>query len=515
MEAEMSCYYCISLLSFFLLILTLSKLFLRKRRQCNNVPPGPPSFPIIGHLHLLKEPLHKRLQQLSHKYGHIFSLKLGYRSVVVISSPSAFEECFTTNDVVFANRPRFLVGKHLNYNFTTVGTAPYGPLWRNLRRITTLEIFSRGRLNMFLNIRQEEVKLLVKDLYQRSSPSSSKVEMKSRFSELSFNIIMRMVTNKRYFGAEVQNNEQAKHFRDIIRELFELSGASNPGDFLPILQWIDFQQIEKKMLKLQESMDEVLQSLIDDCRNKCRESQTELKVAGRDTIIDSMLSMQEEEPEYYTDEIIKGIVLILLMAGTDTSAVTMEWAMSLLLNHPEVLRKARVELDNFVGQDRVVDESDLPKLTYIQAIVNETLRLFPAVPLLSPHESSAECSIGGYYVSSNTMLLVNAWAIHRDPELWDDPTSFKPERFEGLEADTYKLKLIPFGMGRRGCPGAGLANRVVTLALGALIQCFDWDRVSQDLEDMTEGSGLTMPKAKPLEAMCRAREKMTKILKEL
>lgn len=368
---------------------------------------------------------------------------------------------------------------------------------------------------MFLNIRQEEVKLLVKDLCQRSSPGSAKVEMKSRLSELSFNIIMRMVTGKRYFGAEVKNNEQATHFRDIIRELFKLSGASNPGDFLPILQWIDFQQIEKKMLKLQKNMDEVLQSLIDDCRNKSRESQTELEMAGRNTIIDSMLSMQEEEPEYYTDEIIKGIVLILLMAGTDTAAVTMEWAMSLLLNYPEVLRKARVELDNSVGQDRLVDESDLPKLTCIQAIVNETLRLFPAVPLLSPHESSAECCIGGYYVPSNTMLIVNAWAIHRDPELWDDPTSFKPERFEGLEPDAYKLKLIPFGMGRRGCPGAALANRVVTLALAALIQCFDWHRVSQELEDMNEGSGLAMPKAKPLEAMCRAREEMTKILEEL
>lgn len=303
----MSWFYCISLLCF-LLLLTLSKVFLSKSRQLNNVPPSPPSFPIIGHLHLLKEPLHKALEQLPHRYGHIFSLKLGYRSVVVISSPSAFEECFTKNDMIFANRPRFLVGKHLNYNFTTVGAAPYGPLWRNLRRITTLEIFSTTRLNMFLSIREEEVKLLLRNLYRISSHSFVEVEMKSRLSELSFNIIMRMVTGKRYFGAEVENNEQAKHFRHIIREMFELSGASNPGDFLPILQWIDFQNVEKKMLKLQKSADEVLQSLIDECRNKCRDSHPE--VAGRKTIIDSMLSMQEVEPEYYRDEIIKGIILV-------------------------------------------------------------------------------------------------------------------------------------------------------------------------------------------------------------
>ncbi|KAL3514399.1 hypothetical protein ACH5RR_027116 [Cinchona calisaya] len=434
-------------------------------------------------------------------------------SVVVISSPSAFEECFTTNDIIFANRPRFLVGKHLNYNSTTVGAAPYGPLWRNLRRVTALELFSTTRLNMFLCIREEEVKLLMKNLYQRSCQSFVKVEMKTRLSELSFNIIMRIVTGKRYFGDQVENNEQAKQFRDTMKEMFELSGASNPGDFLPILQWIDYQNIEKRMLKLQKSSDEVLHGLIDDCRNKCRHSNQE--VAGRKTIIESLLSMQEVEPEFYTDEIIKGIILILLMGGTDTSAVTIEWSLSLLLNHPDVLTKARLELDNSIGQDRLVEESDLPNLTYIQAIVNETLRLFPAVPVLTPHESSAECYIGGYYVPSNTMLLVNAWAIHRDPELWDDPTSFKPERFEGLEADAYKLKLIPFGMGRRGCPGAVLANRVVALTLAALIQCFDWERVGQELVDMTEGSGLTMPKAKPLEAMFRASEKMIKILKEL
>ncbi|KAK2999392.1 hypothetical protein RJ639_022655 [Escallonia herrerae] len=203
----------------------------------------------------------------------------------------------------------------------------------------------------------------------------------------------------------------------------------------------------------------------------------------------------------------------MLLAGTDTSAVTIEWAVSLLVNHPKVLEKARAELDSYVGQDRLVDEPDIPKLHYLQSIVNETLRLFPAAPLLVPHQSSDNSTVGGFDVPRGTLLLVNAWAMHRDPTVWDDPTTFKPERFEGGENGAHKF--VPFGMGRRRCPGAGLANRMVSLALAAMIQCFEWERVSEELVDMSEGVGLTMPKALPLEAMCRPREQMIRVLSEL
>ncbi|KAM7514381.1 hypothetical protein LguiA_003964 [Lonicera macranthoides] len=230
-------------------------------------------------------------------------------------------------------------------------------------------------------------------------------------------------------------------------------------------------------------------------------------------LLDTMLSLQESEPEYYTDDIIKGNILTLLLAGTDTSASTIEWAMSLLLNHPEVLEKTRAELDNNVGQDHLVDESDLSKLPYLQCIVNETLRLFPAAPLLLPHLSSDDCTVGGFDIPRGTMLLANAWAIHRDPKVWDDPTNFRPERFESGQNEGYKF--VPFGMGRRQCPGAVLANRVVSLSLAALIQCFEWERVGNELVDLSEGKGLTMPKEKPLVAMCKPREEMINVLSEL
>ncbi|KAE9457211.1 hypothetical protein C3L33_10886, partial [Rhododendron williamsianum] len=210
----------------------------------------------------------RELENLSKKYGPILALRFGSHPVLILSSPSAVEELFSKNDLIFANRPRFLVGKLLNYNYTTLGASSYGDHWRNLRRLTALEIFSTAKLNAFLGIRQEEVRSLLKTLFRDSPKGFVKVEMKSRLSELSFNIIMRMVAGKRYFGVEVEDSEEAREFRLLIRDIFELSGASNPGDFVPFLRWIDFGKMEKKMLRVQKKMDAFLQGLIEEKRRE-------------------------------------------------------------------------------------------------------------------------------------------------------------------------------------------------------------------------------------------------------
>ncbi|KAB1207043.1 Cytochrome P450 81D1 [Morella rubra] len=186
-----------------------------------------------------------------------------------------------------------------------------------------------------------------------------------------------------------------------------------------------------------------------------------------------------------------------LLAGTDTSAVTLEWAMSNLLNHPHILKKARAELDSQIGQEKLVEEAEVSRLHYVQNIISETLRLYPAAPLLVPHMSSTDCTIGGYDVPKTR-------------KVWDDAISFKPERYESGKENTHKL--LPFGIGRRACPGAGLAQRAIGLTLASLIQCFEWERVSMEEVDMAEGNGISMPKAVALEAMCKARPIMNKFL---
>ncbi|GFS44197.1 cytochrome P450, family 81, subfamily D, polypeptide 5 [Actinidia rufa] len=402
--------------------------------------------------------------------------------VVVVSSPLAVEECFTKNDITFANRPKLLAGKILNYDYTAVGFSPYGEHWRNLRRLISLELVSANRLTMFTNIRQEE-------------------------------------RERGNFGKDAAD-EEARQFRDIMSEIVEVHGNSNLGDYLPVFQWLDIQGVAKRMVKLRKKMDEFFQLLIDEHRKTNRnESNISLDEPSgsnkerKKTLIDVLISLQETEPALHSDDTIKGLVLALVVAGTETSATTMEWAMALLLNHPEAMSKAVAEIDAHVGQDRLLDEQDLPKLTYLQNIINETLRLFPPVPLLVPHESSDDCTLCGFDIPRGTMLLVNLWTIHRDPELWVDATKFVPERFETGEGEGYKL--IPFGAGRRVCPGVNLGRRVMALALGALIQTFEWERVGKEEIDLTEGIGLSMPKAKPLQALCRPRPATTKLLSKV
>jgi cytochrome P450 len=170
--------------------------------------------------------------------------------------------------------------------------------------------------------------------------------------------------------------------------------------------------------------------------------------------------------------------------------------MALLLNHPASMAKARAEIDKVVGTVRILEESDLPDLPYLQFVVMETLRLHPIAPLLAPHESSADCSVAGYDIPAGTMLLFNVHATHMDTRVWgEDAERFSPERFESGKSDGKWM--LPFGMGRRQCPGEGLAMKVVSLALGTLVQCFEWRRVGDQEVDMAEGSGLTVPKAVP------------------
>ncbi|KAH7520265.1 hypothetical protein FEM48_Zijuj08G0125700 [Ziziphus jujuba var. spinosa] len=289
-------------LSFITLVFITFKFLLSTRTPYKNLPPGPPSLPIIGHLHLLKLPVHRTFRRLSHKYGPIYSLRFGSRRVVIVSSPSAVEECFTKNDIVLANRPQLLVGKHIGYNNTTIVASPYGDHWRNLRRIGAIEIFSSSRLNMFLGVRKDEIKRLLLKLSRNSVHSFAKVELKSMFSELTFNIVMRMGAGKRYYGDGVTHEEEARQFRAIIREAVAHGGAANPGDFLPILNWIHGSEgYENRVRRLAKRTDAFLQGLIDEHRRN---------IESRNTMIDHLLSLQESQPDYYTDQIIKGLVLV-------------------------------------------------------------------------------------------------------------------------------------------------------------------------------------------------------------
>ncbi|KAF8404940.1 hypothetical protein HHK36_009835 [Tetracentron sinense] len=288
-------------LALFFSFLLLSNLLKKKK----NLPPSPLTLPILGHLHLLKKPLPQTLQTLSAHYGPILFLRLGFRPVLLVSSPSAVEECFTKNDIIFANRPPLIAGKHLGYNHTTLEWAPYGHHWRHLRRIATVEIFSSNSLQTSSGIRSEEVRHMIRQLFQRSSDDRFQhLEFKSKFFELTFNIMMRMVAGKRYFDGEVANMEEARRSQEVLKETFFPSKLMNLSDFFPVLKWVGYQG-PKWLIRMKRKKDSFLQALIDECRSikTARDGSEKEK-----TLIGILLSLQEAEPEYYTDEIIKGII---------------------------------------------------------------------------------------------------------------------------------------------------------------------------------------------------------------
>ncbi|KAL2242117.1 cytochrome P450 81E8-like [Sesamum indicum] len=492
------------------LFLVILKQYLSHQPQ--NSPPSPRALPLIGHLHLIKSSLYLSLTSLSSQYGPILSLQLGYKSVVVVSSPPAIEECFTKNDIVFANRPKSVAGDRLTYNYAAFAWSPYGHFWRTLRRLSVVELFSSHSLHNSAKIREQEIYVLLRVLQRVCKTGGRRVDLHYLVSAYSFNHMMRAVAGKRCVGEEDVASEVGKEAVKRIRGTFFTSLSLGICDFFPVLRWIGYKGVEKNLKLLHKKRDEFLQSLIDESRGRNDVSREKKERV----LIETLLSLQASEPEFYTDDVIKSIVLILFIAGTETSAVTIEWAMSLLLTHPEELHKLKQEIDNHIGHDHLINDADLAKLPYLRCIINETLRLYPPVPLLLPHYSSEKCTVGGYDVPKGTILMVNAWAMHRDPNIWEEPDKFNPRRFQAMEMEREAWKFVPFGMGRRACPGAAMGLRTISLALGAFVQCFEWEKLLEHEDmDANYNSRIMLQKGKPLEAVCVPRDPAADLLSRI
>ncbi|XP_071702528.1 cytochrome P450 81Q32-like [Rutidosis leptorrhynchoides] len=499
MSLEFNTWICIPVLIF---VYLLSKHVLHK---LYNLPPTPfPVLPVIGHLHLLKKPVYRTLAKLSGHYGPVLYLQFGSRHVLHVSSPLAAEECLSKNDIVFANRPNMLSGQYFGYNYTALPWARYGDQWQTQRRISAMEILSTARLDSLSHIRLDEIRVLTRRLFLSGNENPDQViNLRTELFGFMFNVMTRMMGGKKYYGLESGKLEEAERFHDIVDDTNQVNCEAGLADMWPNLRWLVARKIEKRYGDVQKRRDEFMQEWIDEFR-----ANGLVNGKGEKTLLQVLLDLQDADPEYYTDEVIKSLSQALLHGGINTSVETMEWAMSLLLNNPPVLNKAQMEIDEHVGCDRLVVEEDLSKLPYLQWIIKETLRIHPPAPLLLPHESSKDCTVIGYHIPKGTMLLVNVWALQHDPNTWDRPEKFIPERFEGKE-NVGKAKegliMMPFGSGRRRCPGENLALRIIGLGLASIIQCFDWKRVTDELVDMSESGGFTAPKAQPLMAKYRTR----------
>ncbi|KAL7141290.1 hypothetical protein ABFS83_08G043600 [Erythranthe nasuta] len=479
----------------------------------NQVPRAGGALPIIGHLHLFgsKQLFHKTLASMADKYGPAFTVKLGPQETLVVSSWEMAKECFTTHDKAFSDRPATTATKLLTYDFAMFGFAPYGPYWREMRKIVTLELLSHRRIGMLSHIRASEVKTSLKEIYELcvDAKQGLKIDMKQWFGDLTLNAAVRMVGGKRFVGARSDcEDEKARSQQKLMTDFFRFFGVFVLSDAIPIFRWFDLQGHEKSMKRIAKELDVLIGEWLVEHKERRRQSISgEEEIRSDHDFMDVMLTITDgaDLPDFDADTITKATCLNLILAANDTVMVALTWVLSLLLNNPLVLKKARDEIDTCIPKNRHVEESDLKNLVYLQAVVKETLRLYPPAPVIGLHSAMEDCTISpGYNVHAGTRLMVNIWKIHRDEKLWPEPLEFRPERFltghAEIDVRGQNFELIPFGSGRRSCPGTSLALQMVHLTLASLLHCYELTRIDVDKEiDMTESQGLTNLKATPLE----------------
>ncbi|GJW17395.1 cytochrome P450 CYP82D47-like protein [Tanacetum coccineum] len=362
--------------------------------RSNMVPEAAGSWPIIGQMYLLagSEVPHKVFGSMVDKFGPIFTIKLGLQRVLVVNNCEMAKECLTTKDKVFASRPKAMVIELMGYNYGNFAFTRYRPYWREIRKIVVLELLSKHRVQTLAHVRVSEVNRSIIDIEQNGD-----------------------------------------EFKKAIIKFNELLGVLVPSDVIPGLRWLDLGGYENMMKKTAKKMDVIIDGWLEEHKKKMDYPQT-IDESKHQVFMTTLLSRVKEEfiedcYGFSTDTVVKATCVESFAATTDATTVTLTWALTLLVNNPIVLEKAQQELKNHVGTDSIVDESILKNLVYLQAIIKETMRLYPAAPLSLPHESIEDCTVGGYTVPKGTRLLVNIWKIQHDPHRWTNPFEFQPERF--------------------------------------------------------------------------------------
>ncbi|KAF7034524.1 hypothetical protein CFC21_045527 [Triticum aestivum] len=353
-------------------------LLMRRMRGKNRLPPGPGfALPLAGHPHLLREkPLHVTLAGLAARHGPVLSLRLGRRDAVVVTSLRLAKECFSSDlDVAFANRPRFPSAREVSFGYTGLPAASYGPHWRAMRRIATVHLLSARRVDLMSDAAiADETRVMVRRLARAAAAVSSgvaKVELKRNLFELSHGVLMESIAGtkgKRGAGSDADMSEEAHEFKKVVDEIMPLLGMANLHDHLPApLRWLDLGGVRRRLTELVNRRNALMHGLIDAERERRRQedhaADEEELLPESKSMIGVMLLLQESDPQQYTDTFIAALVTNLFGGGTVTTSATMEWAMSLLLNHPYALRKAREEVSARVGHARLLSRDDPTSLT--------------------------------------------------------------------------------------------------------------------------------------------------------
>ncbi|KAM5584442.1 cytochrome P450 71D11-like [Rosa sericea] len=481
-----------ALLIFSLFLIAILKIAKRgkTKNSTSNLPPGPWKLPIIGNLHQFVGSLpHHGLRDLAEIYGPLMYLMLGEVPTLVVSSAEFAKEVMKTHDAIFALRPQTLATRILSYRGKTICFSPDGEYWRQLRKICTLELLSTKRVRSFQRIREEEVMKLIKRIASRPG---SPINLTEEIYLCTYRI-----TSRAAFGRKSIDHEKAMH---IGKEALKVAGGFALADVFPSIKLLHvISGMRAKLEKLQKEADMILENII----KEHKEDKTTTKSQGEgeveEDLVDVLLKYHDHSCLKFslTIENIKAVIQDIFGAGSETSSTTVDWLMAEMIKNPRIMKMAQDEVREVFNRKGHVDETSIKDMKYLNLVIKETLRLHPAAPFLLPRECKETCEIAGYTIPVKTRVVINAWAIGRDAKYWTEPEIFYPERFLDSSVD-YKgtnFEYIPFGAGRRMCPGIayGLANMELQVAL--LLYNFDWklpyEMKNEDL-DMTEDFGITV-----------------------
>ncbi|CAL5085338.1 unnamed protein product [Urochloa decumbens] len=466
----------------------LSHRWARAQHASGRLPPSPWALPVIGHIHHLAGALpHRAMRDLARRLGPVMLLRLGELRIVVASSADAAREVMRTHDVAFATRPispmgRILVGDDSD----GLIFAPYGDGWRQLRRICTTELFSARRVRSFRAVREDEVRRLLRSVAASAATPSPPVDLSEMLSAYVADAAVRAIIGSRFRDRET--------FLRLLERRVMVTPMSSLPDIFPSSRLAMLLSPAPRLMKRErEKMMAFIDTIIQD-----HQENRAAGVVDEEDLLDVLLRVQREDEldPPLTTENIKAVIIDIFGASSETSATTLQWIMAELMRNPRVMRKAQDEVRRVLAGQEIVTEDNLSDLRYLPLVIKEALRLHPPATLLLPRECRSPCRVLGFDVPVGAMVLVNAWAIGRDPAYWDAPEEFMPERFETSEVD-FKgtdFEFIPFGAGRRMCPGIGFGLANMDLALTSLLYHFDWelpDGAKPGELDMTEAMGIT------------------------
>lgn len=466
------------------------------------LPPGPLPLPLVGNILKLGVKPHISLAKLARIYGPVINLELGLVNTIVISSVDMAREVLQKNDASFSYRAELDIATVNDHVKSSIVFLHPVTKWRTMRRICASHMFSSSKLDASQEIRGKKV-LELMSYIENGCRTGTPIDIGLAAFNLILNILSRTFFSKDFADPDAEGGTE---FKDLIWAIMVVAGKPNLSDFFPALKMLDPQGIRRRSEILSTKLLSKFESLV----NKRLQERKSLGSPTKNDVLDALIdTIQDNNGEAETDVVLSDLPHLfgdLFSAGIDTTSSTIEWAMAELLSHPERLKIAQAELQDVIGKGNQVQEADIPRLSYLNAVIKETLRLHPPVPFLVPRAVITDVTLGRYTVPKGARVLVNTWAMGRDPSIWERPISFEPERFLNSKLDFkgHDFELIPFGAGRRMCPGLPMGLRMLHLVLGSLIHSFDWklqDGVTPKNLDMDEKFGFTLNRARPLIAI--------------